>query len=197
MEQKNSQNEKLIFTQTWLDYYIISGTIFFGVLILAWHKITSDWVDSLIFIYCMAQIFIPSFLLFKFFAIRRFELDTNKIIITIGDSNEEIIIWKSNLKNIKVVKENILNFKGFGRTRIRFLFYYHDYARFDFRGVKNWLYGKSLKITHYLFSPQTHKVIEFLKTHYSDILDLDPAAESYALEEYLNREQQLNEEDNN
>lgn len=177
--QNNNTEERLVFTQTWFDFWFI--VIFFCVILLAiiWKEMHSFSVFA-IFIYSMVQIFLPVYIIFRIVGIRVFELTPEYIQIKVGNTQHVIKINKDDIDTIQI--KYIPGFLLLGRGRsekIAFYFRYKKDINLNLKGLKKFFYGKKISTNNYLFLDDTPKVILYIEKYYPEKVIIDDAVKRY------------------
>ncbi|MCX8124086.1 MAG: hypothetical protein N3F66_07975 [Spirochaetes bacterium] len=189
VDNRNSieTEERLIFTQTWFDFWFVV-LLFCGLLLLIlWNKIKT--VEHFaIFIYCLLQIFVPVYLFFKLAGIRVFEITPDYIQITIGSEHKVVRIPKESIQIIEIQYIPALNiFNRYKSEKIVFHFRYVKGFNAQLKGLKNFFYGKKISVTHNsLFLDKTSKVVAFIEKYYHDRLSIDHRVKEYLEKKYGN-----------
>lgn len=176
----------IVVTQSWRDYWFIIGVLYGLILLIGWKQFTSNWTNFLIFVYCGLQVILPTFLAFKYLAMRKLIMTPSGVVIEVGDKHEEILYKKEALQKIKVsyVSGFILGNRG-KDPKVVFQFYLRPEHVHPFRGLKRMLYAKKLSVSNYILQEKSVEVLEFLGRFYGDVeCSIDPAAREYLERKY-------------
>ncbi|HOJ98519.1 MAG TPA: hypothetical protein PLW34_03015 [Termitinemataceae bacterium] len=176
----------IVVTQSWGDYWLIIGVLYGLILLIGWKEFTSNWTTFLIFVYCALQVILPTFLAFKYLAMRKLIMTPSGVVIEVGDKREEILYKKETLQKIKVsyVSGFILGKRG-KDPKVVFQFYLKPEHVHPFRGFKKMLYAKKLSVSNYVLQEKSVEVLEFLRRFYGDVeCSIDPAVREYLERKY-------------
>lgn len=159
-------SDYLVYEQTWGDvkYLLIIIAIILGIFYFA--SPAKEDKDVFLFLYFYIGILVVIF--FNFFAIRKFEVYPDKIIITFP-RNKKRVITKEEIEKIKI--EHIPGFLLMKRVKIPkvvFKFYLKNKLNILF-------YGKKISINNYLLGDtaegeKTIELVGYFRRYYNDIL---------------------------
>ncbi|MCX7655168.1 MAG: hypothetical protein N2Z76_01420 [Treponemataceae bacterium] len=181
----------IVVTQSWTEYWTVLFILWGIVFLIARKEIMSSIETFLIFVYCALQIVVPTFVFFKYLAIRRMHFTTSAIIIEIGDNHERFEYPKEMLERIEIRYVPGFSLGGRGRSeKVVFNFYLslsfdHHLFRKPFRKIKSLLYAKKVSVSHFLLLDHSLAVLEFLEYFYRDTrLTIDPKARNWLIKTY-------------